>query len=93
MILSSDSMNISRVWDTIPSVEFSTGTTPYWARPFSTSSKTAGIDFCGTSSAERPNCCIAAMWVKVALGPKKATFIGASRASEAEMISRKIART
>ncbi len=36
-------MNMSRVWFTTPSVEFSTGTTPNCAAPDSTSRKTASM--------------------------------------------------
>ena len=41
------STNMSNVWVTTPSVVFSTGTTPYSARFFSTSAKTSAIVFCG----------------------------------------------
>ena len=43
-IFRSDSSSRSRVTLTAPSMEFSTGTTPNWARPRSTSSKMSAIE-------------------------------------------------
>ena len=56
LMVSGEAMKRSSVCATTPSVEFSTGTTPYSARPRSTSSKTASIDANGSSSAPEPNC-------------------------------------
>ncbi len=49
-------MNTSSVCVTMPSVEFSTGTTPNWAVPAATSRKTSSIAASGRVSIERPKC-------------------------------------
>ena len=53
VISTSESMSRSSVTLTAPSVEFSTGTTPYSARPRSTSSKMSAMFFTGTSCGGR----------------------------------------
>ena len=51
LIDSGEEMKRSSVCATTPSVEFSTGTTPYSARPRSTSSNTESIEAKGSSVA------------------------------------------
>ena len=63
-------MSSSRVCVTVPSIEFSTGTTPCSASPRSTRVKTSATVDCGNSSTLAPNERSAASWVKVASGPK-----------------------
>ncbi len=70
VISTSESMSRSSVTLTAPSVEFSTGTTPYSARPRSTSSKMSAMFFTGTNWVDEPKWRTAAWWVKVAGGPR-----------------------
>ena len=63
-------MNMSSVWLTTPSVEFSIGTTPKSDRPRSTSLKTSLMEVSGTYWADEPNFWIQARWVNVAEGPR-----------------------
>ena len=63
-------MNMSSVWFTTPSVVFSIGTTPKFARPRSTSLNTSLILLTGIYWADDPNFCMQAMWVNVARGPR-----------------------
>ena len=58
-----NSMKQSRVWLTMPSVEFSTGTTPKWAPPLSTSRNTSSMAGRGRVWAKWPNCASAAISV------------------------------
>ena len=81
--------NLSSVWLTTPSVEFSMGTTPKSALPFSTSSKTSAMSFLAMKSPERPKCCMQAWCVNVAAGPRNAILKGFSRDKEALIISLK----
>jgi len=81
----------SRVTPTVPSREFSTGTTPQSALPFSTSSKTWTIDGRNAKAVSPPKCARAAKCVKEASGPKQATRIGPCRARETDSTSWKIA--
>src|SRR4030042_251597 len=80
-------MNKSNVEMTTPSFEFSIGTTPYSVLPASTASNTPLILSTGTNVADEPKCLNAARCVKVAKGPKQATFRGFSRERDAERIS------
>src|SRR6266436_9162291 len=66
-------MRRSSVMLTAPSVEFSTGTTPYSTRVCSTSSKTSAIDRDGAYVGPLPKCWSAAWCVNVARGPRNAT--------------------
>ena len=84
-------MSSSRVWVTAPSIEFSTGTTPCSASPRSTRAKTSATVVWGRSSMLVPKERSAASWVKVASGPRYATFRRVSRETEVEMISRNTA--
>ena len=70
VIVTSESIRRSRVTLTAPSVEFSTGTTPYSARPRSTSSKISAMVCTGSSWAEEPKRRVAAWCVKVPGGPR-----------------------
>ena len=58
-----NSMKQSRVWLTMPSVEFSTGTTPKWAAPLSTSRNTSSMAGSGLVRAKWPNWARAAVSV------------------------------
>src|SRR5581483_4627501 len=73
--------------------EFSTATTPRSARPLSTSANTSAIVDDERYSAAAPNCWRAARCAYVAAGPRYAIVRLFSRLRDAEMISRKIART
>jgi hypothetical protein len=86
---SGERMNMSRVWLTTPSVEFSTGTTPKLQEP--------ALDLAEdvADGAERlglhrwPKCFSAAAWVKVPSGPRIADRQRLnSSARQADMISR-----
>ncbi len=81
-------MNESRVWFTMPSVEFSTGTTPKCTAPASTSRNTSSMAPSGTLSTAWPKCLIAACWVKVPSGPRNATRMGCSSARHTLITSR-----
>jgi len=85
---SGESTSRSSVWLTTPSVEFSTGTTPYSQRLASTSSKISRIAATGQNSAMRPNSCTAAWCVYVPCGPRYATRTPFWMARDAERISR-----
>ena len=85
--------NMSKVSATLPSVEFSTGTTPKSQWPRFTSSKTVAMLPTPTKSTAWPNRSIAAKWLKENSGPKYATFKTFCSAREPDMISRKMART
>ena len=58
-----NSMKQSKVWLTMPSVEFSTGTTPKWTPPFSTSRNTSSMADSGRVPAKWPNWASAAISV------------------------------
>src|SRR5881409_1296732 len=85
-------MRRSSVMLTAPSVEFSTGTTPYSTRVCSTSSKTSEIDRDGAYVGPLPKCWSAAWCVNVARGPRNATDSARSSARHPDKISRQIAR-
>ena len=55
-ILSGEVMKRSSVWLTVPSVEFSIGTTPKSAAADSTSWKTSSIEPSGNARTECPKC-------------------------------------
>ena len=55
-----DVMKQSRVWLTMPSVLFSTGTTPQWAAPDSTSRNTSSMAAWARVVAKCPNCLMTA---------------------------------
>ena len=69
-ICSGEVRNRSSVWLTVPSVEFSTGTTPKSALPASTSWNTSSIDGSGSARTEWPKCLSTAAWREGALGPE-----------------------
>ena len=76
-----------------PSVEFSTGTTPNSAVPAAVARNTSSMLIQGTRSMLVPKNCRAACSLKVPTGPRKATRCGASRARQADMISRQMCAT
>ncbi len=80
---------MSSVLLTVPSLEFSIGTTPKSAVPDSTSRKTSSIEVSGSARTEWPKCFSTACCVKVPSGPRKATLSGSCCARHADMISRK----
>jgi len=79
---------MSAVWLTVPSVEFSIGTTPKSATPDSTSRNTSSMAGSGSARTECPKCLSTACCVKVPSGPRKATLSGSCCARHADMISR-----
>src|SRR5215510_12127852 len=85
-------MRRSRVMLTAPSVEFSTGTTPYSTRECSTSSKMSATVRPGVKVAPLPKYWRAAWCVNVARGPKYPTVSGPSSARQPDRISRQTAR-
>ena len=92
---SGESTSRSSVCATMPSVEFSTGTTPRSRAPALDLAEHLG-DRCwpATYSAAAPNCCARRqVRVRRLAGPRYATRRRCSRLRDAEMISRKIART
>ena len=79
---------MSSVLLTVPSLEFSIGTTPKSAVPASTSWNTSSIEVSGNARTEWPNCLKTACCVKVPSGPRNATLSGSCCARHADMISR-----
>ena len=69
-IFSGEVRNMSSVLLTVPSVEFSIGTTPKSAAPDSTSWKTSSTDVSGSGRTEWPKCLSTACCVKVPSGPR-----------------------
>ena len=67
---------MSSVWLTVPSLEFSIGTTPKSAIPPSTSRNTSSIAGRGSARTEDPKCLSTAAWVNVPSGPRNATLSG-----------------
>src|SRR3989338_2797696 len=85
-------MKESRVEVTAPSMEFSTGTMPYWVLPRSTSSKMSSMVSRGRYLAECPKYFIPAKWEKVASGPRYATATFFCERRQVVMISWKMLR-
>ena len=92
MIFRSDSMNMSRVWETTPFGGILHRNHPVIGPPAADFVENGGDALLRHQLGRKPNCCMAATWVKVPWGPKKATFIGCSSDREAEIISRKTRR-
>ncbi len=67
---SDDARNMSSVLLTVPSLEFSIGTTPKSAVPASTSWNTSSIEVSGNARTEWPKCFRTACCVKVPSGPR-----------------------
>ena len=87
-IFSGELRKRSSVLLTVPSVEFSIGTTPKSALPASTSWNTSSIEASGSARTEWPKCVCTAVCVNVPSGPRNATFSGSCCARHADMISR-----
>jgi len=61
-ILSDEERNMSSVWLTVPSLEFSMGTTPKSATPPSTSRNTSSMAGSGSERTDDPKCFSTAAW-------------------------------
>ena len=79
---------MSSVLLTVPSVEFSIGTTPKSAVPACTSWNTSSIVAKGMARTECPKCFNTADCVKVPSGPRNPTLSGSCCARQADIISR-----
>ncbi|MNT07118.1 hypothetical protein D3C72_1418090 [compost metagenome] len=93
LIFSEVCRNRSSVRDTAPSVEFSTGTTPYSTVPASTARNTSSMLGHGTPLTSWPKWAYSACSENVPAGPRNAISSGFSSPRQADITSRQIDAT